>query len=551
MEEHMQKLLNNTYSVALYCRLSRDDKDGNHESMSIVNQRQLLTAYTNEKRWRIYDIYVDDGYSGTNFERPDFKRMIRDVEDGKINCIITKDLSRLGRNYIQTGYYTDDYFVEKEVRFIAVNDSIDTMEDNNDIAAFHHVLNELYPKQVSKKIRQVKTATAKQGKFIGSQAPYGYMKSPEDKHQLIIDEEAAIIVRDIFNSFASGNTTRSIAETYNDEGLDSPRFYHYRKAKKTNPLKREKNYWNSSTLTQLMKNQVYIGNMVQGKRQVVSFKTKKRRCIQPEDWIVIENTHEPIIDQDVWERVQSRFKNRGYSEQRVNRTGELSLLSGILHCSDCGTKMAFSDRQLKSGFSGIYKCQKYVSNGRMACTSHFIKEDVLKAFILNDIKHHAKLAVDDREQIAKKLSKAMNQQEDNLMKQMKKSQQSNTHRLDVIHGTIKKLYEDKCSGVLPEEVFRDMLMDYTQEQQELTNKQERLMIEIAEFQSRERDITDWLDLISQYMQLEDLDRATVMELIECITVGEGESENGERRLEISIRYRFIGNLLEQKKKDIA
>lgn len=232
--------LQNNYDVGIYCRLSRDDNNGHLESMSIVNQRQVLTDYVAEKGWNLKECYVDDGYTGTNFDRPNFKRMISDAENGKINCIITKDLSRLGRNYVQAGYYTDEFFVENNIRFIAINDGIDTIKEDNDIAAFHHVLNEIYPKQVSKKVRQVKKKSAQQGKFMGSQAPYGYMKSPEDKHILIIDEEAAIIIRRLFSEFAGGNSARMIADRLNSEKVDSPRFYHYRKMGRVNPLSEQK-----------------------------------------------------------------------------------------------------------------------------------------------------------------------------------------------------------------------------------------------------------------------------------------------------------------------
>ena len=222
------KLYDN-YDVGIYCCLSRDDNNGSLESMSIANQRQMLIGYVEEKGWNLTECYIDDGWSGTNFQRPEFQRMIQDAEAGKINCIVTKDLSRLGRNYVQAGYYTEEFFVEHGIRFIAINDSIDTMQENNDIAAFHHVLNEFYPRQVSKKVRQVKKAGALQGKFMNSQAPFGYMKSPQDKHVLIVDEEAAQVVRRLFNEYADGDSARMIADRLNKEEVDSPRFYYYAK----------------------------------------------------------------------------------------------------------------------------------------------------------------------------------------------------------------------------------------------------------------------------------------------------------------------------------
>lgn len=265
----------NTYDVGIYLRLSKDDNNGHLESMSISNQRQVLKDYVVEKGWNLVREYVDDGWTGTNFERPGFKKMIDDALSGKINCIITKDLSRLGRNYVQAGYYTDEFFPENDIRYIAINDSIDTISDDNDMTAFHHVLNEIYPKQVSKKVRQVKKKNAEQGKFMGSQAPYGYKKSTEDKHILVVDDEAALIIKRLFNEFAAGESARQIAERLNTEKIDSPRFYHYSKMGRINPLTSEKNVWGSSTVLQLLRNQVYIGNMVQGKRKTVSFKTKK------------------------------------------------------------------------------------------------------------------------------------------------------------------------------------------------------------------------------------------------------------------------------------
>lgn len=543
--------LQNTYDVGVYCRLSRDDNNGNLVSMSIENQRQMLTDYVKEKGWNLREIYIDDGYTGTNFDRPDFKRMIADAEAGKINCIITKDLSRLGRNYVKTGYYTEELFVEMNIRFIAVNDSIDTLNDNNDIAPFQNILNEWYPKEVSKKVRQVKKSSARQGKFMGSQAPYGYMKSPQDKHQLIIDEPAATIIRRIFNEYAVGESARRIAERLNEEGLDSPRFYHYAKMGRVNPLSKEKNYWNSTTVNQLMKNQVYIGHMVQGKRQVVSFKTKRRSSIDQEDWIVVENTHEPIISRDIWGRVQRRFEQRGHHEQRVRRTGELSLFSGILRCADCGTKLAYSDRKLKDSVIGIYKCNQYTCKGKTACTPHYIQENVLTSFVINDIRLHAQLAAAERERIARQLSRAMSQNENATARQMASRQREVETRMAVIASNIKHLYEDKCAGKLPEDIFQSLLTDYSGEQKELSSKLEQNRRVLEQQQCTERDISDWLNLIAGYMELKTLDRITVMELIESIEIGESKKESGRREQEITIHYRFIGNLLDNAKEDIA
>ena len=242
------------------------------------------------------------------------------------------------------------------MRYVAINDGIDTQEDNNDIAAFHHVLNELYPKQVSKKVRQVKTAGARQGKFMGSQAPYGYMKSLESKHQLIIDEEAAQVVHRLFREFAAGDSGRMIADRLNSEGLDSPRFYHYAKLGRMNPLASEKNVWGSATVLQLLRNQVYLGNMVQGKRQVISFKTKKLRQVDPEDWIVVEGTHEPLVDRALWDRVHERLSTK--RKVRKIKKDTVGLFAGKVVCADCKSPLAYMRKQLKDSEKGVYRCSR-------------------------------------------------------------------------------------------------------------------------------------------------------------------------------------------------
>lgn len=540
--------LQNNYDVGIYCRLSRDDNNGSLESMSIANQRQVLMDYVTEKGWNLIDCYIDDGYTGTNFERPDFKRMLKDAESGKIDCIITKDLSRLGRNYVQTGYYTEEYFVEKNIRFIAVNDGIDTMQDNNDIAAFHNVLNEFYPKQVSKKVRQVKKKSAQQGKFMGSQAPYGYKKSPEDKHILIIDDEAAKIVRRMFNDFADGDSARMIAERFNNEGINSPRFYHYEKMGRQNPLTNEKNVWGSSTVTQLLRNQVYIGNMVQGKRQTVSFKTKKMRQVPPEKWIVVENTHEPLIERDVWDRVQKRL-NSNPKKTRRTKTDVIGLFSGILKCADCNTPLAYMRKQLKDREKGVYRCSRYNNNGGKACTPHYIDEEYIITFVLNDIRKYAILAKEERKELASRLFSSMKANNNIESVTVKSKIREAEKRLIEINSRLKNLYEDKCTGKIPENIFCGLMNDFTKEQAELESKLPKLRYELESINETTGSIDEWLDLISQYDNLTKLDRDVVLGLIESITVSERDKSYSRHTQEITIEYRFIKDLLTEKKKD--
>ena len=298
--------MQNIHKVGIYLQLSRDDGNSNAESMSIVTQKRMLTDYVKERGWNLTETYIDDGYSGTTFDRPAFQKMLKDIERGNIDCVITKDLSRLGRNYAKTGYYTEEYFLEHGVRYIAVNDNVDTMKDDNDIAPFKNILNEMYAKDISRKVRAARAVNAKQGKFLGSKPPFGYTRCPTDKHKLIIDEKPAQIIARMFEMFASGDSGRHISDIFNKEGIPSPRAYFYQQAGRENPLN-ESMTWNSNTVMQLLKNQVYIGNMVQGKRRVTSFKTKSRAVVPEEDWIVVEDTHEAIVGKDVWARVQQKI----------------------------------------------------------------------------------------------------------------------------------------------------------------------------------------------------------------------------------------------------
>ena len=532
--------LQDTYDVGIYCRLSRDDNNGNLESMSIANQKQILSDYVKEKGWNLRDIYIDDGYSGTTFDRPDFKRMIQDVERSKIDCIITKDLSRLGRNYVQTGYYTEEYFLEKKVRYIAINDSIDTMQASNDIAPFQNILNEWYPKDISKKVRQVKKTSARQGKFMGSKAPYGYVKSSSDKHNLIVDEDAAKIIKRIFYEFSHGVSARQIAICLNGEGIDSPRAYHYKHIGQKNPNPNESNTWNSNTIMQLLKNQVYIGNMVQGKRQVISYKSKRREFTSPDEWIIVENTHEALVDLEAWNEVQKRITENKHF--RTNSKNEIGLFSGVLKCAECGSALAFNVKKLAHGTKNIYKCTRYTSHGREVCTPHYTYESALIDAVLYDIRANAFLASQDRAELVKRLLKQTNDENKKESAYYESKIRDIINRMNTIGNNIKNLYEDKCSGMIPENIFMKLLSDYNKEQCELENKLPDIKKAFNEAENTTTDVMCWVSMIEQYLDIETLDRETVLELIDTITVSEAYMVDGEKHQDINIKYRFVGNL---------
>jgi site-specific DNA recombinase len=428
--------------------------------------------------------------------------------------------------------------------YIAVNDSIDTMQANNDIAPFQNILNEWYPKDISKKVRQVKKSSARQGKFMGSKAPYGYVKSPSDKHKLIIDEESGRIVKRIFHEFACGDSGRQIAIRLNSEGVDSPRAYYYKLISQENPNPNESNTWCSSTVMQLLKNQVYIGNMVQGKRQVVSFKSKRREFTNPEDWIKVDNTHEAIISHEEWEIVQKRIVEKKHV--RTNSKSEISLFAGILKCADCGGALAFNIKRLANGTKNLYKCSRSTNHGTQICSAHYTLETTLIDAVLNDIKSNAFLALRDRDALIKKLLKQASDEQQKDSTFFRSKLREINKRIGTIDAQIKNLYEDKCAGILPESIFQNLLSDYGKERDELESKLPDIQKAIAESENKTTDVTCWVSLIEKYLEIKTLDRNTVVELIEIITVSEPYAVDGEKHQDISIKYKFVGYLTPNK-----
>lgn len=537
------------YLVALYLRLSRDEKRGQLLSLSIENQKDLLTRFVSKNNWTIYDIYIDDGYSGANFDRPDFQRMLNDIEAGHIDCVITKDLERLGRNYVKAGYYTEEFFLEKGVRFIALNDEVDTEGEDNDFTPFKHVVNEYYPKQVSKKVRQVKKSGAVEGKYMGSHAPFGYQKSSTNKHELIIDDESALIVQKIFQAYAAGDSGRMIADHFNDEGVDTPRFYYYKKTGKSNPNCKEKNVWGSGTIMQILKNEVYIGNLVQGKREVISFKTKKRRVVDSEKWIRVEGTHDAIIDETLWKSVHDRLKSN--RRVRKSKNQEPGLFAGKLICAECGAPLAFTTDKWKTGERRRYRCSRYNNKGANACSTHSINEELLTSIVLEDIQRYSAMAANEYDSLKKRILQSVLSDQNVETGIIKKKIAEKENRLTIVSDSLKNLYIDKCSNKIPESLFLDLMSDFSLEKEELTKsiiEQERRLQEI---EGDLNHVSEWMTLIERQLHIKDLTRVAVMELIDSIEISEYTNENGEKDQSITIHYRFVGNINEKEKRDIA
>jgi hypothetical protein len=354
----------------------------------------------------------------------------------------------------------------------------------------------------------------------------------------------------MFAEFAIGENARGIADRLTNERIDSPQFYHYQRTG-TYPPQAKKNAWLSGTIYQMMRNHVYIGNMVQGKRQVVSFKTKRRRVVPPEDWIIVEGTHEPLIERSVWDAVQKRMSSPIPKKRRLQSTGEPSLFSGILKCVDCDANLAYTEQQLKKSVAKRYRCQGYMSKGTSVCSSHNLPEPMVVEIILNDIKRYASLTEKERIQIATDLMEIKDGEEQKSSEKLRHRLREIDHRFDLIATTFKKLYEDRVSGVIPDEMFSDMMGSYTSEKATLQQEHEDISGELEAHKDVEQDISAWLELVVEYEQIDTLDRGAVLKLIESVEVQESFDASGKRHLELWVNYRFIGRLTQKTERNAS
>ena len=479
---------------------------------------------------------ADDGFSGVNFERPKFKAMIADIEAGIINCVVVKDLSRLGRNYALTGQYTDSFFPDNGIRFIAVNDSIDS-DTENDITPFKHVLNEMYAKDISRKTKSGKRTLAEQGKFNGPRVPYGYMRSQANRHAFDIDEVTADNVRRIYEMFLSGKSGRLIGEVFNQEGIPTPNAYYYASRNKPNPYKNQSDKWGSGTVMNIIRNPVYKGVMANGKRRVTSFKNKKMIKNSPDTWIIVEDTHEPIVSQSIWDEAQKKMAKNHVGIRRGS-SGVVALFSGIVKCADCGAKMTFNRKMYKGNPREYYRCGSYTNKGITACKPHTILEGAIYNEVIADIRAYAKLACSDEQQLIDRLSKDSIKHSDKLIQRQDKLLKEKERRLSDIDLLAQSLFEEKISGTVPENIFKRMAKKYDDEQLTLANEIETLKNELADLKRSGNDITAWISKIRQCLSIETLNRELVVELIDSIEISDVYEIDGQPQQDISITYRF-------------
>ena len=525
------------YRVGVYVRLSREDSRSG-ESVSIENQKLMLTKHVKEMGWELREIYQDDGFSGTNQNRPAFQRMIADVQSGFINTILIKDLSRLGRNYLEVGNLAEVFLPEHGCELISLNEKLD------DMMVFRNWFNEQHSKSTSIKVRAGKRISAQNGKFLGAYAPYGYKKDPDNRRKLIVDEKTAPTVRRIFEMRASGMGFRAIAEKLNDDIVISPREYYYQNQNRKNPT-RASRLWNENTIKDMVRNEVYIGNTVSGKTGTVSYKNQKQIRKDKDDWIRAEATHEPLINLDLWNRVHS-FIHQNYKPSRKTH-GEPNLFVGLLYCADCGFKLrGQTERRTRRDGSEYkyvsYMCSTYGRSGKGACTIHGISEKALTNMVIDHIRGYAEQVVFDEERIAQEILFA--QRNDNISYRTSYQNEMEAHekqlaKLDVL---IENLYADKVSGLVPDSLFKRQILKYEQERVDRAQAIEVLSKRINQIKPIADNANTWTGLIKQYVDLETLDAETLRLLLDRIIVNEAHYVDGQKICDIQIFYNYVGEV---------
>ena len=451
------------YHVALYIRLSKEDENEG-PSESVTNQKSLLNEFVQQHRLSVYDTYIDDGWSGTNFDRPDFQRMLGDIEDRKVNMVITKDLSRLGRDYIMTGHYMERYFPEKQVRYISLLDGIDTGVEStaNDITPFRAIMNDMYAKDISRKIKSVKRDKQRKGQFIGGKPVYGYKMHPTEKNKIVIDKEAAPTVRRIFGMALEGMSCRQIATQLNAEGVPTPAAYAGLPVPKSGPYT---GLWSSERISEMLQNETYIGNMVQGRSVKISYKSRKCLHQARENWVVVENTHEPLIDREAFEKVQVLVASRKHTRSRTYDF----LLKGLIFCHECGCPLAVLNRKNAAGEDVLYfVCRTYQRFTKAGvCTCHSIKEKTVTDAVIAKVREvcEACLHSDDLFSVAQRAVEQA--RKGNAPENAIQAIQS---KIDSLTANLDKMYMDRLTGLLAEADFERIYQRIKVERSSLEEK---------------------------------------------------------------------------------
>lgn len=519
--------------TALYARLSVDDaNDG--DSNSIVHQKEMLERYCQDNGYTNYKFYVDDGFSGTNFERPDFKRMIADVEAGKVKRVIVKDLSRFGRDYLQVGMFTEVLFAQYDIHFIAIANNVDSQKGENDLTPFVNLFNEWYARDCSRKQRAVKRAKGISGKRIASIAPYGYISGEDGK--LIPDEETAWVVKLIYDLCIQGYGTTQIANELTRRNIPTPGTLAFRRTgSKRNYCPGKEFVWVYRSIDKILSYKEYLGHTVNFKTYSKSYKLKKRYEIPEEQQIVFENTHEAIINQEDWDTVQ---RIRAHRRHPVKQ-GEPALFSGMLFCADCGSLLRVHRGKTISKHQECYCCGRYRDRTN-ACSMHYIRELVLADLMKENLKQVVRLASEDEQEFVRRLTNRNAQEQAVQERTLKNELATKEQRIKELDGIIKRLYEDNITGKLSDERFKIFSTDYEDEQHSLREEVASLKQQLEDMESTSVNVSGFLKAAQRYTDFDELTPSMLHDLIEKIIVHEGDKSSGHREQRIEIYYTFIG-----------
>ena len=522
--------------AAIYCRLSKDD-DLSGPSASIQNQRELLCRYCEEQGWRVAGIFQDDGFTGLNMDRPDFQKMLGAVERGMFDVILTKDLSRLGRNYLQTGQLIEEFFPKNKVRYIALNDAVDTNIEN-DITPFRNILNEMYSRDVSKKVHSSYLTKAKSGKFTGCLAPFGYKKDPLDKNRLVVDEDTAWIIRKIYDYARNGSGPNRIRRRLEDEEIPCPAWWNRQKGLRDHMTKFEREdpergrfIWDFTTIKEILSNPVYIGAIASQKvnyRFKIGWMGDKRR----EEWIIVEGMHEAIIDRDTYDIVQEKVKSR----KRADAWGNFSLFAGLVKCGQCGSTMNIR-RANQKGNDRIYTCSRYNKYGKAHCTQHRIKYDTLYSIVLEQIRSCAEKALADEQEAAEQLRENCQADEQAERLLIEQSIAEDSERIDALERIISRVYEDMVAGRITEDNFNRILERSQTEQTTLKNRVTLNRQRLTQQDQEQEDNTRWLEIIKDYADIQELDDVTLNRLVQKIVIHE-DVDSDTTRQTVEIHFNF-------------
>ena len=527
--------------TALYCRLSRDDgADG--DSNSISNQKRMLSKYAKEHGFDNTRFYVDDGYTGTNFNRPGFLKMLEDMDAGYVSTLIIKDMSRLGRDYLQSGYYTESYFPDRNIRFIAINDGVDSINGDNEFIPFRNIMNEMYARDISRKVRSAHRIRGNMGEPLG-QPPYGYMKSPENKKKWIIDPPAAAVVRKIFRLFLEGKGIDTIARMMQEDGhLNCTAYWQSKgigrggKKVQPNPYK-----WKCSTISGILQRQEYCGDIINFKTTSRSFKNRRRIDNNPEDWVIFKDVHEPIISREDFEIVQ---KLAGNVKRRPPKpeNGDKNIFCDLLYCADCGKKLWYHTNTNNSNIH-YFSCSNYVKDYRGTCpTRHYIRVEGVEQVVIQELARLAAYLEEDEEAFVELLAKKSEKDAQMERKLLQNELQSSIARNEAVARLFEKLYEDNATGKVTDDWFMQLSHKYEMERAALKERINEIQIKLHDMDHHKQGYERFVSIIRKLLDMEVLTFPILRELIDRIEVYEAEGTGKSRTQRIAIYYRFVGYL---------